>query len=187
MKIENSKLKIVLAPSPILSEKSETVGKIDSSILKVIQDLKKALDSAHDPIGVGLAAPQIGKSLRIFIAKPSEKSEIQVFINPQIRSEKSTIKKRAKKGPSKLEGCLSLPDIWGEVLRNEEINLSFMDTKGKKRKRKFKGLMSTIVQHEVNHLDGTLFPRSVLEQKGKLYRSHKNKKGEDVFDKIELL
>lgn len=180
-------MKIVVAPSPILSEKSKPVEKIDSSVLKVIEEMKKALDSARDPVGVGLAAPQVGKNLRIFITTPSEKSEIQVFINPQVSSQKSAVKKRAKKGPTKLEGCLSLPDIWGEVLRSENVNLSYLDIHGKKHNRKFKGLMGTIVQHEVDHLDGILFPRLVLEQKGKLYRSHKSKDGEDIFDQIELL
>jgi Glu-tRNA(Gln) amidotransferase subunit E-like FAD-binding protein len=87
---------------------------------------------------------------------------------------------------TKLEGCLSLPNIWGEIARKPSITLSYLDKKGKNHTKTFKGLFSVIIQHEVDHLNGILFPKKVLEQKGKLYKSHKNEKGEDVFEKIEI-
>lgn len=162
--------------------------------------MKKTLLKTTDPKGVGLAAPQVGKSFRIFIAKPTDESKILIFINPEIvqRSpEQSYVKRPAspqgepkkkisKKASMKLEGCLSLPNIWGPVLRASSLTLSFLDEKGIHHEKKFTDFMATIVQHEVDHLNGVLFPKRVLEQKGILYKSSKNDKGEDEFEEIEL-
>ncbi|MDO8461008.1 MAG: peptide deformylase, partial [bacterium] len=62
----------------------------------------------------------------------------------------------------------------------------FIDENGKPHKRKFSGFIATIIQHEYDHLHGILFPKRVLEQKGKLYKSRKNKEGKDVFEEIEI-
>ena len=187
-------MEIILAPSPVLSQKAKPVEKIDSSVLKAIDGMKKKLSSAKDPIGVGLAAPQIGKSLEIFIVRPSPKIKTLVFINPKIvRSDETRVMNGTKKPithnpkhKTKLEGCLSLKDIWGTVLRSPTVRLSYLDEQGKKHTRTFKGLLATIAQHEIDHLDGILFTKRVLEQKGKLYESHKDKKGEDVFEEIKM-
>lgn len=169
--------------------------------------MEKALLSARDPIGVGLAAPQVGLSLQLFITKPTPKSPIQVFINPKIIQETNinhltttggsvqqlndSFPKNPKKlSSTKLEGCLSLLNIWGEVKRKPTITLNYqlitnnheLVTKTKT----FSGFMATIIQHETDHLNGILFPKRVLEQKGKLYKSHKNTKNEDEFEEIEI-
>ena len=154
--------------------------------------MKFALNSAKDPIGVGLAAPQAGYSLRIFVIKPTEKSDIQVFINPKITANNSQLTNNElevgsqKLGVTKLEGCLSLLNIWGDVIRETSISVSYLDENGKSHNRKFTGFISTIIQHEVDHLNGILFPKRVLEQKGKLYKSRKDEKNEDVFEEIEI-
>lgn len=182
-------MEIVVAPNLVLSQNAKPVEKVDSLVLKTIKEMKNALDSASDPIGVGLAAPQIGKSLRIFIAKPTPKSKHIVFINPVIvKSSKLKVQNSRKKsgGGTKLEGCLSLPDIWGIVNRPSEVSLSYLDEQGKKHTKKIKGLMSIIVQHEIDHLNGILFTKRVLEQKEKLYESHKDKNDEDIFEPIEI-
>jgi peptide deformylase len=185
--------KIVTAPNPVLSTIAQPVSRVDNSVVKVIKQMKEALISTTDPKGVGLAAPQIGKSLQIFLAKPTDKSEISVFINPEIieKSPDRSLVLRPKKSngeddSKKLEGCLSLPNIWGPVLRADSLTLAFLDEQGKPHKQKFKGFMSTIIQHEMDHLVGVLFPKRVLEQNGTLYKSHKNKKGEDEFEEIEI-
>lgn len=197
--------KIVTAPNPVLSDIAKPISRVDSSVITIIEEMKKTLAATTDPKGVGLAAPQVGKSLQIFIAKPTDKSEVVVFINPQIleKSSKVDYVKRPKKDIStpasqaergglgkkaskKLEGCLSLPAIWGPVLRSSSLTLSYLDENGKTHKQKFNGFLSTIVQHEMDHLNGVLFPKRVLEQKGILYRSSKNDKGEDVFEEIEV-
>lgn len=187
-------MKIVQAPHDTLSGIAKPVEKIDQSVHKVIEEMKAALKEARDPEGVGLAAPQVGKSLRIFIAKPGPKDKIMVFINPKILEMSEPTQKFTrirkvgkKKQPQKLEGCLSLKDIWGTVLRASKVKLSYLDENGKAQTKTFTDFLATIVQHEYDHLDGILFPRRVLEQKGKLYKSSKDEKGEDVFEEMELL
>lgn len=186
---------IVKAPNPVLAQKSigvkvqsGKISKIDKSVLKIIEEMKKALLSAKDPIGVGLAAPQIGKSLRIFIAKPTLKSPISVFINPEILEQDLEILpiRKNKKTPVKLEGCLSLPNIWGEVKRYSKVKLSYVDQKGENHIKIFTGFMAIIIQHEIDHLEGGLFTKRVLEQQGTLYKSEKNEKNEDVFEEINI-
>lgn len=197
-------LEIVIAPNPVLSEIAKPVSRVDVSVVKVIEQMKDTLVATTDPKGVGLAAPQVGKSLRIFIAKPTDKSKILVFINPvitgiqtdqkQINTDndqrKSALKSAKisdrKKASKKLEGCLSLPTVWGPVLRASSLSLSYLDEQGIKHTKAFKNFMATIIQHEMDHLDGVLFPKKVLEQKGTLYKSHKNEKGEDEFEEIEI-
>lgn len=182
--------KIVSAPNKVLSQISkEYVFKHDDKFLpKLLDEMEDALLSARDPKGVGLAAPQIGKSISLFIAKPTEKSKIGVFINPVIleTENKTGSTKKTPRKKIRLEGCLSLQDIWGEVKRSESLTLTYFDENGKKITKKFTGFMATIVQHEVDHLHGILFPKRVIEQKGKLYHSSKNKKGEDEFEEIEI-
>lgn len=178
-------VKIVTAPNHTLSSKSEKIEKVNKEIHELIADMKKALLSATDPEGVGLAAPQIGVSKSIFLMKPETKSPVKVFINPVILSEEEP-KKKKKKGHTKLEGCLSLPNIWGEVTRKPTVTLSFMDEKGKQKERVFRGFLATIIQHEIDHLNGILFTERVLEQNGTLYKSHKDEEGEDVFEELEI-
>jgi len=194
-------LKIIAAPNPILSQSAKPVtirylakqiSKVNFNILELIEEMKETLLSARDPEGVGLAAPQVGRSLALFIAKPTPKSPIQVFINSKVTANKkhlttNELEVRGQKlGVSKLEGCLSLLNIWGEVKRDPQITVSYLDEKGNPHAKIFKGLMATIIQHETDHLNGILFPKKVLEQTGKLYKSKKNAKGEDIFEEIEI-
>lgn len=185
-------LKIVTAPHSVLSEPAKEIKNIDTAVIQLIEEMKKTLAATHDPEGVGLAAPQVGKSLRIFIAKPTPKSSVMVCINPVIlnKSEELVPLKRSNKSKNKkagtLEGCLSLPKIWGPVLRAPSLTLQYMDEHGTLHTKQCKKFLATIVQHEVDHLDGILFPKRVLEQKGKLYKSHKNEEGEEEFDEIGL-
>ncbi|MEK7450943.1 MAG: peptide deformylase [Patescibacteria group bacterium] len=189
-------LNIITAPNSVLSQSAKQISKVDSNILKLIEEMKKTLLTAKDPEGVGLAAPQIGKSLQIFLAKPSLKSPTLTFINPKVTAneKRPTANKldvsSQKSEAIKLEGCLSLPNIWGEVKRDPKIKLQYqLITNNHKlitKTRTFSGFIAIIIQHETDHLNGILFPKRVLEQKGKLYKSRKNKKGEDVFEEIEL-
>jgi len=196
-------LKIVTAPNPALSNTAKPVSKVNFNVQELVEEMKKTLAKTTDPKGVGLAAPQVGKSVRIFIAKPTDKSKIMVFINPQITQKSSKVgyvkrpaspklqrgepkKDTSEKASKKLEGCLSLPAIWGPVLRPSSLTLSYLDENGKHHKQKFSNFLATVVQHEMDHLNGILFSKRVLEQKGSLYKSHKNEKGEDVFEAIEI-
>lgn len=181
---------IISAPNEVLSQIAKTYDfqKNDQGLTSLLSQMEEALLSANDPKGVGLAAPQIGKSLAIFISKPTDKAKISVFINPEIIESGQSTKPEAKskKQVRKLEGCLSLPNIWGEVKRSPIVTISYLDKNGVKKPKKFTGFMATIVQHEIDHLHGILFPRRVLEQKGKLYKSSKNEKGEDEFEELSI-
>jgi len=179
-------LSIVTAPNPVLSAKAKQVVKVDKTIVDLVKDMEKSLDAATDPIGVGLAAPQVGKSLAIFVIKPSPKAKLQAFINPKITKVEEQPNGKTKRKTKKLEGCLSLKDIWGEVERAKAVWLEYLDEEGKPHHKKFNGFIATIVQHEMDHLNGILFPKRVLEQKGILYESKKNSKGEDIFEELTI-
>jgi len=185
-------LKIVQAPLPVLSQKADKIKIIDSSVKNLIKEMIQTLESAKDPEGVGLAAPQVGKSLQLFIVKESRDATLQVFINPvlsQLTNEKPKEPKKVKKGKKeevKLEGCLSLQDVWGVVERYDKVHLSYLDENGTQQENDYDGFFATIVQHEVDHLNGILFPQRVLEQNGKLYKSHINEDGEMEFNEIAV-
>lgn len=181
-------LTIVRAPHPILSHVAKPVTKIDANIHTLIKEMKETLNATTDPEGVGLAAPQVGKSLQLFIVKPTPKSPITVFINPRItENTTAAMSKEEKSGKEKkLEGCLSLPNIWGEVKRAPSVTMKYADEHGTLHEKMFKGFLATILQHEYDHLQGVLFPKRVLEQQGILYKSSKNTKGEDEFEEIEI-
>ncbi|MGA2911589.1 MAG: peptide deformylase [Candidatus Levyibacteriota bacterium] len=179
-------LAIVNAPNPALSQKAKPVAKVDQTILNLVRQMEEALDVAIDPIGVGLAAPQVGRNLAIFVIKPSPKSKLQAFINPKITKIENQTVGKTKGKSKKLEGCLSLKDIWGEVERAKAVWLEYTDETGKTHHKKFTGFIATIIQHEVDHLNGVLFPKRVLEQKGTLYESKKNSKGEDIFEELTI-
>ena len=196
-------MKIVQAPDQVLSQTAKPVEKIDKTIKTLLKEMEQTLVSQTDPEGVGLAAPQIGKSLQLFIVKQDPDAPLSIFINPVIKktfkkpaenpteiqqSKKMTqAKKKAKVDKGiQLEGCLSLKDIWGVVKRPYGVVLMYQDEAGEKHEKTFEGFLATIIQHEVDHLNGTLFPKRVLEQKNPLYKSIKTDKGEIEFDEIEL-
>ncbi len=187
-------LQIVTSPNSVLSQKAKPIEKIDSFVQKLIEDMKQTLSATSDPEGVGLAAPQIGKLLQIFIIKPNKKADVETFINPQIElldlsEQNKRVEQKNKsnnKEHQKLEGCLSLPSIWGTVSRSPKVKITYRDATGKKRTRIVGDFPAVIIQHEYDHLQGILFPKRVLEQKGTLYKSHKNEKGQDEFEELEI-
>ncbi len=190
---------IVTTPNKVLIEKAKPVTKFDKKLEQVIAEMDKTLRATKDPIGVGLAAPQVGLSIRLFQMKPTEKSRVTTYINPVIEStsneeevptftnSKKVESKKPESSKNKLlEGCLSIPDIWGNVTRKKEVTLSWQDEKGNNFKQTFTGFPAIIIQHEVDHLNGILFTTHVIAQNEKLFKSHKNKDGEDEFDEIQI-
>ena len=182
-------LDVVQAPDEVLADKAKPIEKIDAGTFQLIEDMKETLVAQTDPEGIGLAAPQVGRSVQLFIVKYDDESPFDVYINPvlELGKDKEVAKRVTKtKEREKLEGCLSLKVIWGTVKRSKKVHLQWMDEKGKEHKATFSGFYATILQHEYDHLQGILFPRRVLEQKGQLYKSHKDKEGKDVFDPVGL-
>lgn len=179
-------MKIVQAPDAVLAAKAAPVKKITKEVLELIEEMKHTLLDASDPEGVGLAAPQVGKSLQLFIMKPEKNSPITVVINPKIELIDGLVERKTKSGHDLLEGCLSIKDIWGITKRFKQVKMSYVDENNKHHEEIFDGFPARVVQHEYDHLQGILFPRRVLEQEGKLYKSHKDKHGDDVFDLVNL-
>lgn len=176
---------IIITPNQVLQQKTQPVEKINEDIKKILQEMKEALLSAKDPRGVGLAAPQIGYPLQIFIIKPKEDSPIRCFINPKITVQAEELVKVPKQN-TPLEGCLSIPNTWGMVKRRKWVTLTYFDQNGKEKTSTFKGFPAVVVQHEMDHLEGALFTARVLEQKGKLYEIVKNKEGKESLKELPL-
>lgn len=179
---------IVTTPHPILLRKADEVKKIDKKIHEIIKRMSATLDSTTDPKGIGLAATQVGIPYRMFLVKPSDQAKISAFINPVIEhiSDGKTVGGKSRSKRSLLEGCLSIPTIWGKVKRKKEVVVSYQDEHGGHHKQTFKGFMSIIIQHELDHLNGVLFTKHVLDQGEKLYKSRKNDKGEEEFEEINF-
>lgn len=166
-------LKILTAPNKVLEEPVKKVKKIDDSIAKMVRDMEKVLMTQDDPPGVGLAANQVGIDLAIFIVKPTPKAKTEVFINPKLIQVDRT--RLNNKGKQPLEGCLSLPRIWGQVERAPKVLLEYQNLRGKIAKKTFSGFRAIIIQHEMDHLNGILFTKRVLEQKLELYEEKAGK------------
>lgn len=177
--------KIVPSTDPKLREVSKPVKKIDKKIKAIIKDLKDTLVIQKDPEGVGLAAPQIGKNLRIFYAKYKKLNKI--VINPEIikisKQKKVHTKKHQDHEHEILEGCLSLPNYYGPLKRSPYVVIKYMNEKGEKVEEKFTGFNAQIILHEIDHLDGVLFVDHLLEQNKRLYKLNKD----DEWEEIELI
>lgn len=132
--------------NPILRKKAASVAKITKKTIQLIKDMLETMSAAE---GVGLAAPQIGVSERIVLIT-LENKKVVPLINPEI-VEFSEEKEWGE------EGCLSLPNQWGEVERAREVIVRFMDIKGQILTIKFSGFEAREIQHEVDHVNGILF------------------------------
>ena len=164
-------LKVVGVKDPVLRQKARPVTKIDKKIRQLIADMKNTLGSQRDPEGVGLAAPQVGKSIRLFIMK--YKGNERVVINPEIlevRKEKIGKKKAKKKKRNILEGCLSLPHYYGPIERDNSIKIKYLNENGEELVEVFTGFLAQIIEHEIDHLEGILFIDHILKQKAPLYK-----------------
>ncbi|KKQ25381.1 MAG: Peptide deformylase [Candidatus Woesebacteria bacterium GW2011_GWA1_37_8] len=151
-----------------LREKSKPVVAVDKKIKELIRDMIHTLEVQKDPEGVGLAASQVGKNLRLFVMKPKDKAI--VIMNPEIvtvSKEKNMPKNDS--GKKIMEGCLSLPHYYGPLKRANEITIKFLGEDGNIKTQIFKGLAAQIVQHEIDHLNGVLFIDRLLEAKTPLY------------------
>ncbi len=173
--------KIVFSSDPILRRKSKPVRKIDKKIKDLIRDMKDTLSVQKDPEGVALAAPQIGKNLRIFVA--SYKSFERVAINPEIikieKTSGSELKKKSKK--EILEGCLSLPYYYGPLKRAPKVTIKYLNENGESLTETFTGFHAQIVLHEIDHLEGILFIDHLLSEGRPLYKIE----GEE-WEEVEL-
>lgn len=177
---------IVHAPDRVLASPAMPITVFDKRLSRLIVQLKQTLLATQNPKGVGLAAPQINEPYRVFVTRPTENSAIRVFVNPEIIRRSAQTTDGVPERDNKLEGCLSLPKIWGRVKRAQTVTLRYQDKNGKSHKEEFSGFLATIIQHETDHINGVLFTQRVLEQQGKLYQPIKDKAGKEVLEEIPL-
>ena len=171
-------MQVVKAPDAKLRVQTKPVKKISPALLQTLKEMVKLTKTFKEPEGVGLASTQVGLDQRFFVAKNGPK--FMMVVNPKIIS----TSKRTKKY---FEGCLSTPNIWGEVKRHTIIKVSYQDQEGKIITQSLKGVLAWIFQHEIDHLEGILFQDRVLEQKGKFYKyTGKDKTGTDTFEEVTL-
>ncbi len=132
------------ADTPVLRKKTLLVPHVTKDVLKLIRDMQETTVAAD---GLGLAAPQIGQSVRLCIARIG--GRLTPLINPKItwKSAETAIAE---------EGCLSLPNLWRDVKRSVEIVVEYTDARAQKQERKLTDIDARVVQHEVDHLDGVL-------------------------------
>jgi peptide deformylase len=151
-------LEIVTLPNPILRKKTRSVTRFDADLQKLIDDMVETMRAAN---GVGLAAPQIGQSLRLAVIETlpaideegneiPDSRELYVIINPEIVWESREI-------VDGIEGCLSIPGYVGKVSRQQAIRVRGQDRFGKKTRLRLNGWTARIFQHEIDHLEGTLY------------------------------
>ncbi len=145
-----SKRKIVIEPDPILRKKSDNVEDVDDELRKLLDEMLETMYSAP---GIGLAAVQVGILKRVIvidILKEKDKKNPLFLINPEIIS-------KSKNTSIYEEGCLSLPGHFAEIERPAECLVKYIDYHGKEKEIKANGLLSTCIQHEIDHLNGILF------------------------------
>jgi peptide deformylase len=138
-------LDIVIYPDKTLRVKCAEIKKVDDKIRRLLSDMELTMKEKD---GVGLAGPQVGKTIRVIIV--NTKDGPLAMINPKI-TKKSWLKEAGE------EGCLSIPNFYGEVKRHKKINVSYTDKHDKKIRLSAEGLLARVIQHEVDHLNGVLF------------------------------
>jgi peptide deformylase len=143
-------LRIIQFPHPTLRRVSKPLRRVDDELRHIV---RRMFDLMYEAKGIGLAANQVDLPYRLFVLNlsgdPAETDEEQVFINPVLSQPKATAEAE--------EGCLSLPGLYAQVRRPEQITVNAYDLAGQEVEETVEGLLARAVQHETDHLDGVLF------------------------------
>lgn len=181
-------LKIITVPNPILRKKAAQVKVVNGKIRQLAQQMRSFLknDKDENPKGIGLAAPQIGQSLKIIVIWSQPSHKYLTLINPEIvwKSKRTRLGVPGRKNP--FEGCLSVPDVWGKVRRHSVIKVLYQTLDGQPVIKKFRGFTGVIIQHETDHLDGVLFIDRILQQKGKLFKIGKDENDQNHLIEVKI-
>jgi peptide deformylase len=141
---------IITIPDPVLRKEADAIERVDADLRRLMDDM---LATMYDAPGVGLAAPQIGISRRLIVmdaGRDDEDRDPLVMVNPEILDLSDEMRVHE-------EGCLSIPEVTAEVERPAEVRVAFLDREGKPQEVELEGIWATIVQHEIDHLNGVLF------------------------------
>lgn len=172
-------MQILTTPHPFLKHIAKPIRAWDKKTIKEVKEMEQILKKTTNPKGVGLAATQVGLDKRIFILYDEESKTTKIIVNPKVltQSKKLLSSVYKKKKDRWLEGCLSIPKIWGFVDRSYSIKLKYQIPKLNSEfwildsvVEEFDDVKSAYVQHEIDHLNGILFTNRVIEQKGQLFR-----------------
>jgi peptide deformylase len=172
---------ILTAPDPRLKKKSKPVAAVDAAVRQLMDDM---LETMYAAPGIGLAAPQIGELTRVIVLdidREDVKTGPIVMANPEVieaSDEDATYE----------EGCLSVPEHYSDVARPAKVTVRYLDRDGATRELACEGLLSTCVQHEIDHLDGILFIDHISSLKRnmilrKLLKARKEKEREEAEGK----
>jgi peptide deformylase len=158
---------IVMYGDPVLRKKAKEIAKGEMDVKAFAQDMFETMEAAS---GIGLAAPQIGKSIRFFVVdasaleeQPELKGFKKVFINPTI------LKEEGKEWDFE-EGCLSIPNIREDVWRKEKLRIHYFDEEWVEHEEEFDGMKARIIQHEYDHIEGKLFIDYLTSLKKKMLK-----------------
>lgn len=138
-------LQMCVLPDPVLRKKAKRVRAIDGSIRKLVSDM---IETMHARSGAGLAAPQIGVSLRVIVVGAPEQEEI-VLVNPEM------VRRKGERIVH--EGCLSVPGYFAEIKRSESVVVKGLDLDGKGIRVRAEGIVAQALEHEIDHLNGVLY------------------------------
>ena len=143
-------LPILIAPHPVLKAKARPVANADADLMRDL--IPRMFATMYKAPGIGLAAPQIGQSVRMFVmdVKDGETKHPMVMVNPEIIASSPDLNVYE-------EGCLSLPQQFAEVTRPRIVRVRFENAQGMKEEIEADGLLATCIQHELDHLNGVLF------------------------------
>jgi peptide deformylase len=141
-------LSIVYYPDPVLREPAASILEVDDEVRELAGAMIETMITAD---GIGLAAPQVGIGRRLIVVSPTgEAKDATVHLNPHVvESSKEEVEFE--------EGCLSFPEIRGNVIRPERVTVEFTDLEGRVFRGEADGLLARVLQHEIDHLDGILF------------------------------
>ncbi len=179
-----ARLEIIYAPDPRLKRECAPVDRVDAALCRLMDDM---LETMHAEPGIGLAAPQVDVMRRLIVVDTRRREESEAeggpycLVNPEIvwRSEELVDYE---------EGCLSFPDQYAEVTRNERVTVRYLDRDNEIREIEAGGLLSTCLQHEIDHLDGITFVDylSALKRNMILRRLAKDKRQRAQEDEAKL-
>jgi peptide deformylase len=158
-----SKLEILTYPNKILLHPTKPLENIDGEVQEMIQNMARTM---YEAPGIGLAAIQVGwdKSLLIYDISPrDENRDLKVIVNPKIIASEGEIL-------SEDEGCLSVPDFRADVKRASQILVEGVDREGSSLRIEAEGLLAIVLQHEIDHLNGTLFIDHISALKREMYK-----------------
>lgn len=162
-------LKILVYPEPRLKKVSVPVARFDAELRELIDHMFRLMREAK---GVGLAAPQVGKNIRLFVMNPTgEAGDDRVYVNPALTE--------AEGSEEAEEGCLSLPDIHVKVIRSKTIKMQAQDVEGNPVEQTASGFIARVWQHEFDHLNGVL----ITDRMGPAARMANRKKLKELEDR----